>query len=301
MGNGLFRLSSAIALLFLIAGCGGGGGGGGGGFPEVPFTSFMAAQPKHTLVMSGVSQVATGTATGAFGSETIASANLGPVDTASSTLKLGIDKNGNPASISVSTPQSSVAFGKGISCSSGLCDASNSTSEFVGADPVFMGWNYQTFGVWDKAVGASDFQAGAISAGSPTPGSAVPLAGNALFTGIAFGFYVDPGGALFATAATMNANVDFGTRAIGFNTFGTTTSNGGAPVLNTNLNLSGTLNYGIGVNQFSGTVTAPAASLSGSASGRFYGPNAEEIGGVYGLSDTGGGISRMLGGFGGRR
>ncbi|HEX5477193.1 MAG TPA: hypothetical protein VFX09_05000, partial [Burkholderiales bacterium] len=62
----------------------------------------------------------------------------------------------------------------------------------------------------------------------------------------------------------------------------------------------GTLTYTNGINHFSGPViTGGATPLTGNATGRFYGPSVEEIGGVYSLSGTG--LSRMLGGFGGKR
>jgi hypothetical protein len=58
------------------------------------------------------------------------------------------------------------------------------------------------------------------------------------------------------------------------------------------------LGYGHGSSQFSGSITS-GNGLAGSATGRFYGPKAEEIGGVYGLQSSNG--SRMVGGFGGKR
>jgi hypothetical protein len=64
------------------------------------------------------------------------------------------------------------------------------------------------------------------------------------------------------------------------------------------LDLRGNWNYAPGTSQFSGSVKTVNGDLTGSASGRFYGPTAQEIGGVYGL--TGGGAT-MLGGFGGKR
>jgi hypothetical protein len=38
--------------------------------------------------------------------------------------------------------------------------------------------------------------------------------------------------------------------------------------------------------------------MTGSVSGKFYGPNAEEMGGVYSLGGNG---ANMMGGFGGKR
>jgi hypothetical protein len=63
------------------------------------------------------------------------------------------------------------------------------------------------------------------------------------------------------------------------------------------LDLSGSLSWAAGVNNFSGQVQTRDGNLNGSASGKFYGPTAQEIGGTYQLG--GGGVSRMVGGFGG--
>ena len=53
--------------------------------------------------------------------------------------------------------------------------------------------------------------------------------------------------------------------------------------------MNGTLNHAAGSNQFTGTVTA--TGLSGSATGNFYGPAAQEIGGIYNLTGTAGQLS----------
>ncbi|MCW5620010.1 MAG: transferrin-binding protein-like solute binding protein [Burkholderiales bacterium] len=62
---------------------------------------------------------------------------------------------------------------------------------------------------------------------------------------------------------------------------------------------SGTLIYAAGTNRFDGAVSSADAQLSGNASGRFYGPAAQEIGGIYHLQ--GAGLEMMMGSFGGIR
>ena len=47
-----------------------------------------------------------------------------------------------------------------------------------------------------------------------------------------------------------------------------------------------------------GLMVTSANGMTGSLSGRYYGPNAEEVGGVYNLGGTAG---TMMGGFGGKR
>ena len=75
------------------------------------------------------------------------------------------------------------------------------------------------------------------------------------------------------------------------------TNPSGVGIANTGLNLTGNFSYPAGTNFFFGTVTS-ANGMSGSGAGRFYGPAAQEIGGVYNLSGT---VGQMIGSFGGKQ
>lgn len=302
-----FRIAVvAAASLALLPGC----GGSSSSMPEVPFTSFAAVKPNETVVMSGISQTGSGSQTLSGAGVTVTSVNLDAVDAAGSAAKLSFGPTGDLTGVSVSTPQHSIAFsraaGDAVSCGSGACSAENASGFAVAVDAFFVGWNYQTFGVWLRETSPSAFQFGSISVGSVTPASAVTaLTGTSvLFTGFANGFLIDGGGAPFFTASQMSATVNFTTRAIAFGTSSTQVANlnTGFMSLDTGFNLSGNLSYDPGVNRFTGAVTAQnnaTTGLAGSATGRFYGPAAQEMGGVYSLS--GNGLYRMVGGFGGRQ
>lgn len=304
-------LRTAAPVVFaILAGCGGGGGGGGsGGIPtaiEVPFSSFAAIAPGQTVVMEGIAVTAGGSqAIDANDDVSITSANLNSPGTA--TARLGYDGSRALRALALSTPQSSVSFdrdtaGHSIRCSGSICFAANPTADATAIDAFAARWNYQSFGVWSDEPSPTAWLAGAASVGAATAANALPLSGNALFAGVAAGWYFNESGTPFFTVAGMRASVDFGARTIGFSTAETTlfNTNTGASSTDPNLNLAGTLSYAQGVNSFSGSVSAaPVTGLTGQASGRFYGPAAEEIGGVYSLQ--GPGVSRMLGGFGGKR
>ncbi len=239
------RYGSLAATAFasaVLSACG--GGGGGSNIREVPFTSFAAVQPNEAVVMQGTSQTASGTlTTSPGGGLTIDTATLTPTPQ-DGELKLTYGATGVISSIDFSTPSASASF-VGATCAGGICSAQTASSVAIVIDAraAGVGWNYQTFGVWLNQTGPATFQAGGISAGAVTLGSAVPTStstGN--FTGRAAGFYVNPVGAAFATAADMTAIVDFGARTIVFATTNTTAANlsTGAPLLNsTNLNLLG--------------------------------------------------------------
>lgn len=287
-----------VASLASLCGCGGGGGGTNSA-GTVPFTSFSAIQPNQSVVMTGMSQSADGT--GDF--THVSALTINGADTASTSATASFDSAVALSGVSLSSPQVSVSLNKSngtVSCVSSLCDLFNSNAEVVVMNAPALGWNYQTFGVWDRTISGTNFQVGAFSVGAVTPGSAVPVSGISVFSGLATGFFVDTGGTPYVTSATMAASVDFSARSIFFTTGATTRADlaTATPVSDTGLNITGTLTYAPGTNQFSGSVTTANTNLSGTATGRFYGPGAQEIGGLYSLTGTGG---SMLGGFGGKR
>jgi hypothetical protein len=289
-------LAFAVCASSLLAACG--GGGGGGGLREVHFTSFQAVGSNEIVVMQGTSRTANGAMTvGAGGDISISSADVGAPEDA--TLRLTYNGSGNLSAIAFNTPSASGSFNN-VSCDTGVCSAETATSAVIGMDARALGWNYQTFGVWFQQSGPSSFQAGAMSAGAMTP--AMPMTGSANFTGLAAGFYVDSFGLPYATSAQMNAAVNFGTQNIVFSTTGTMTAslNTGTTLSQPNLNLAGTLTYAPGTSQFGGSVTTSGGTLSGSASGRFYGPAADEMGGTYGLTGASQ-PERMFGAFGAKK
>jgi hypothetical protein len=255
--------------------------------------------------MEGTSAAMSGTQIVTGDTSTITSANRSPIGGA--TVKFSYDDARALSGISVTTPQASFSFdrnapGHTVSCSGGgTCSAEKPNTEAMAMDPFVVGWNYQSFGVWGTNLDSPSWQLGAVSAGTPTSGSSLPTTGTATFSGLSAGFYSDPAGTPHATSANMRADVDFGSRNIQFSTSNTrvTNSNTHVRTTDTGLNLSGSLSYAPGVNAFSGTVQTQNTLLGGQAGGRFYGPAAEEIGGVYSLQ--GAGLSRMLGGFGGKR
>lgn len=139
-----------------------------------------------------------------------------------------------------------------------------------------------------------------MSVGAPTTGSAIPTSGTAIFTGKLGGIYVDAAGNDFVTASALTVNADFAARTLGVSSTGTVKS----PDLSTtsaasNLNLSGTLAYAAGTNSFAGTLTN-GSTLSGTSTGRFYGPNAEELGGVF-ILKAGSGVETYGGAYGAKR
>jgi hypothetical protein len=193
MGKNILVVLSLASLV----GCGGGGGGGGNTVvpesSEVTFTSFEAIQPNQTVNFSGISQTASGSGT-IFD---VTSLTIGGVDTANTTAKAKFDDKEVLSAFSINTPQGGVSLdrnaGATFTCEDGICDGFNPSSEVVVIDPaapptpVATAWNYQTFGVWNKAISATEFQVGAFSIGSPTPQAQSALRARDV-SGLATGF-----------------------------------------------------------------------------------------------------------------
>ena len=305
-----------LTTIVVLGGCAGGGSGGGGGAPNLPvvqpFTSWSAVQPNSKVPAQGMSQTTAAIFTVApNGDVTISSISpFSAVDTSASSATLTFGASRQLTGLQISAPAGSVSWdstvlgGGTVACGNGVCTASKDSgaSEALTIDPYFVGWNYQSFGVWQTGSFTSG-TFGAMSFGAPTPVSALPLGvTNALYTGLTAGVYVDATGQLFGTSATMSTTVNFSTRRVDFSTTGTVVSRpsvvGTTP--STGLNLSGTVVYLPGTAQFVVPVTTANSQLTGSATGRFYGPAAEEIGGVYSLNGAGP-LQSMGGGFGGKK
>lgn len=150
------------------------------------------------------------------------------------------------------------------------------------ANPYRLGWNYQSFGGWNNGghVGAGDVEL--KSFGAATPASAVPTSGSASFSGKLGGFYVSPAGEGSVAAGNLSVNANFASRSLSFASSGTTlTRDFSTATAAPQLNLNGTLTYSPGANAFSGTLTNAGGTMSGNTNGQFYGPAAQELGGVF--------------------
>ena len=288
----------------------------------MPFTSFSAVQSGQPVQAAGMSKTVSATTNPVLGPLNVTSTTVNPVNTASSSAQLTYGILPAMTAFSFSTPQSSIAVsGINVQCTlgTGVCRGSNVTTTAVVVNPLdppnpTLAWNYQSFGYWLVTPSATTALAGAVSFGNVTPVTGIPTSGTATYNGSSSGTYVDRSGAVFEHAAQMTSTVDFTARSVAFSTTGTTISplNAASPVPASALNVSGNLTITSGANQFTGAVTAPGGTINGvvtpamtgSATGRFYGPTAQEIGGVFSLKATtnpGTSPQTMLGGFGGKR
>jgi C-lobe and N-lobe beta barrels of Tf-binding protein B len=154
----------------------------------------------------------------------------------------------------------------------------------VFANPYRQGWSYQSFGVWNTQ-GAIYGEQHALSFGMLTPADAVPLGGAATYAGKLAGFYVSPGGQGSVAAADISVAVDFSARSLSFSSSGTTLTrdlSNASPA--PTLDLRGTMTFQPVGNGFRGTLQSAGGTISGQTLGGFYGPNAQELSGEFGLN-----------------
>lgn len=293
----------APLILAACAGGGGGGGSGGGGVAITPFTSWSAIQPNTVVQASGGSAGANYTANPSTGQvlsiSTPAQASSGATInfTYGPTSLTGISiqsAQGTSASLNTNAGDT-IAVTSGGSILYGVNAAGTTTLLAPSAD--YFGWNYQSFGVWITGQGTGSGSVGAASAGNVTPITGIPATGTGTFTGNTIGTFVNSSGVAFYTAGTMTATANFAAQTVAFSTSGTVAVNLATGVSSSapGLNLSSNMTFAGGT--ISGPITS-VSGMSGTASGKFYGPSAQEIGGTYTLQ--GGGAS-LIGGFGGKR
>ncbi len=294
-----------------LTACGGGGGGsgasvvGGVGVTVTPFTSWSAVTPGSTIAAAADSQEGTYT-WNAFTNRVTATTVSAPSPSSTFTQRFG--SNGLAQAVRFQTASGTdISFTRGpdtfftltINSNFWGVESGDETRYALMADPILIGWEYQSFGVWTTGAGSGSGTYGSASAGSRTPSGSIPASGFAVYLGYAGGRHVASDGSHFFTLSSMQTSVNFATRQLSFSTnFTEQTQNLYTSTPNNSLNMNGTLSYSAGSNQFSGPVST-AGGLTGTAQGRFYGPAAQEIGGTF--STTGPGVQSYGGAFGGAR
>ena len=157
--------------------------------------------------------------------------------------------------------------------------------------------DYSAFGYWATVDGDRStptslavLDAGSFFGGVPTPAGELPTSGTATYTGFSGAVDVAADGTARTLTGGLDATADFGAGSLDASmsleenattTWGTVTADG--------LSISGD-------GAFAGDATS-SRGHSGGATGRFFGPAAEELGGAFTLT----GPSTVKGSFGGTR
>lgn len=306
----------AMPLTLSLCACGGGGAGGSVNSTPPPissptqFSTFAAVQANTPTSASGITRegLVTIESTGAILQSGVTTPTEG-----TGTVNFTLDGSRQATALQINGSQSRVSFNASNANSAplilnglpvaALLSNSSGSEQAIFADPYVLGFNHQTFGVWGTGlVAGATGRYGAMSVGNRTNAESVPTVGNVTYRGVAGGIYTD--GAQFRYAADAIFVVNFANRVIDFSTRNQTLTsiltNVTTPV--GILSINGRMNYSPGSVVFSGPLTANGQtsllSMSGTGSGTFYGPNANEIGGTFFLR---GPSTTLIGGFGGKQ
>lgn len=178
-------------------------------------------------------------------------------------------------------------------------------TQIVLHDPSAAGWTYQTFAHYTvpEKTPHKGYQ-GYQSLGDETAFATLPTKGTATYKGISTAYVVtgnnNPNRQL---TSNVMAIVDFGLKGVRFETsnshFHTLEHDKRVSKAAENYDFKGTASWTDG-NLFSGKVITADGKLSGNLNGKFYGPNAAEIGGTYGLK-TKDATEHLIGGYGAKR
>jgi hypothetical protein len=285
-----------------LSACGGSGGGGGGTVPVTGFTTWRTDVAGKTIQVNGDGKQVSYTYD--LASQSIKTIS-DPLDGAASAL-FSFDNASVLTGLLLTSAATTVgSFGAGdigilaADPDSDFVIAENFSSRAIISNPRSLAWDYQSFGVWETGLNVDSGSYGAMSLGAPTAGTAIPGSGTANFSGKVVGSYVNDLGKGHTVLANLNVGVDWGNQSLNLSISGTRMSADGVTFSpNTSLDMSNqTLSYTAGTNGFSGTLST--GGLSGNSSGKFYGPNAEELGGVFFLQ--GSGLETYSGAYGAKR
>ena len=173
-------------------------------------------------------------------------------------------------------------------------------TQIVLHDPSAAGWTYQTFAHYTDPKG--HVYQGYQSLGDETVFTTLPAKGTATYKGISTAYVVTGKNNRQLTSNIM-AIVDFGLKGVRFETsnshFHTLENGKRVSKADKNYDFKGTASWKDG-NLFSGKVSTADDKLSGNLNGKFYGPNAAEIGGTYGLKNKDA-TEHLIGGYGAKR
>jgi len=161
-------------------------------------------------------------------------------------------------------------------------------------DPeVTSPWDYQTMATWvvtDESAGTG--RLGAISVGNHTANASIPTTSSATFSGKAEGIYLDNAHKFHGVSSDAALTADFVNKTVSFATSNSQIHDLDYKIADqskSDLDLTGTFSYSSAVNNLTASSLSSTTSgwTGGTASAKFYGPNAEEIGGVFSIRGTG--------------
>lgn len=282
----------ALAATTLTA-CGGGGGSGGGVVtpPVAPTNSNIAALT--------VNQTFTGPAATANNEFNLTSGTTVNSSGAADTLSVSYDASAKSYTVSVAGRTQTFAPGDVTATATG--ETRFQKEGAAGKDRLTLlttpyssqtSNRYVGMGIWQRSNTVGDRQNDQFATfvyGLNTPAAAMPRAGRANFAIDVFGMSSVPGFEPSVLQGRGNFDVDFMAGVFSTQTYLTETGLiTGSGVSGGGIELIGAGTLSSTEPKFSGNVTAGSrnAKLTGSLSGLFYGPGAEEIGASFSATNS---------------
>lgn len=290
-------LATATLPVILVAACSGGGSGNTGGTNERQFTTFDNLLRNGTTIVNGEAFTADVTSNNTGLDE---SNRSGPSDATTriyqengGLVALSVSGSGSSASIDERNGGTFTIDGDFVEGVSG--DGENQT---IFGDPETLGFNHQTFGVWIDGDPTSSASYGTGNFGNRT-GNRPSSNNTANYSGKSIGVYTTANSSQSGIVkGSANVSTDFSTASVSITNNRLNSFNGNINnQLRNDLNLSGTL----AVNNdgtLNGAISGPATT--GTASGSFYGGNAQEVGGTFVTTGNNGSVN-YNGSFGAKR
>jgi hypothetical protein len=296
-----------LGTMGLVAtGCGGGTSMNGGGVtPPPPVNTTMS-----DLVASDTFPTASASLSGQLSTIGQPSNLQGNQSNVTAYVVLEYDKPSNTYTVTVTDVgvNESVAFAPntldasssvpGYSVYSKTSSSTEYTFSWLVPGAAGSGLTYVTFGAWAKDVttaSGEDFATSVFVAGIRTPVNGGPQSGTATYQTIAGGVLAEPSG-ISGLAGSGSLTADFSANTIQgqFDLTKVDVDSNESPFESFTAN--GTLISGNFI--FSGQMSGQSTAYSGDWAGSFYGPNAEEIGGSFRVTN---GSSQAIGAFVGSR
>jgi hypothetical protein len=253
------------ASALLISAC---AGGGDGGSPP-PQVFPVALRGKTAQAMAATYWAGSSNSSGGY---TV----LRDMDDFAGSTTISTSPDGTSFSLSVNEQLDSglpVAFSQSLTLPS---QGSNSSPNLF-YPPGNSSLSYMSFGQWVQPMNTSAL-GGFFAFGSVTPGPAIPPTGTATYNGSFYAKTIE--GSLLGISTiniegNLTATADFTARQVSVST---------TNAVDPRFNVGGVLNYASGTNSLRGGFSTPSSGYSGQAVARFFGPNAEELGGAFRLT-----------------
>lgn len=165
------------------------------------------------------------------------------------------------------------------------------------ADPVAFDLQHLTFGMWGWFPNDVDLDVGLGAFGRLTSLDRMPRSGNAVYRGGLLGaaYLATPAASAVDVSADVRLEADFGAGDMVLQTSATRSLTDNSPIPNLDINGAA---LRIANFEFRGDATT-RSGWTGDVRGRFYGPEAEEVGGVFDLRGVG--LERYVATFGATR